>query len=484
MFGTRRRDRGEAGFSAFPGGTISVMADRDRGAGLEERLLACAPVIVMLVDGGGVITHVSGALDSMAGFTADEVLGTNVLDFIDTSWNPIALDSIGAAMTRRGLQRPMLFRLIRKDGSSFVAEVQANSQWDDPLLQGMAVYVRRCDERMLLDEVVENLASGAPLADTLTLLSKVMGAETLEGDGVVLLDVGEGRCTRTVAACALPAELSTDDGAPGTPWRRALATGLPAWSGVEQLPPPIRSSAESAGYASCWSWPVIGTAGPAACLVLWRRSDEEPDHTCQMALDNLVRVTGLVLERELQVAQIRHAALHDPLTELANRAWFFAHLQEVLDGGTGPLVGVLYVDLDEFKPVNDRLGHGAGDHVLHTIGQRLVAGVREDDLVARLGGDEFAVVCNGIQTVRTLELMAERLTQSFNEPIAIGDELVRVGGSIGISYAPPGACSTDVLIEAADAALYSVKASGRGHWRVIDPMSADAGWRLSDADSA
>ena len=101
-------------------------------------------------------------------------------------------------------------------------------------------------------------------------------------------------------------------------------------------------------------------AGPKGCLVLWRRRDEEPDYTCRMLLDRLVRITGLVLERAWAAADLLHAATTDALTGLANRATFFRQLSEaVFRPRTGPLVGVLYLDIDDFKPVIDRLGHAA-----------------------------------------------------------------------------------------------------------------------------
>ena len=98
----------------------------------------------------------------------------------------------------------------------------------------------------------------------------------------------------------------------------------------------------------------------------------------------------------------------------------------------GPLVGVLYVDLDDFKPVNDRLGHGAGDHVLCEIARRLQGAVREDDLVARLGGDEFTVVCPGVTDPTILQSVAERLTAVVRDPIVIGDQSVTISASVGI----------------------------------------------------
>src|SRR5205823_5050375 len=152
-----------------------------------------------------------------------------------------------------------------------------------------------------------------------------------------------------------------------------------------------------------WAWPVVREATVIACLVLWREADEEPDHTCTMAMDNLSRLTGLVLDHEQHAVRLRHEATHDPLTGLANRARFLDHVNAMIGNGPGPLIGVLYVDLDEFKPVNDRLGHAAGDEVLRTAARRLEASVRESDLVARLGGDEFAIACYGLDDASVLE---------------------------------------------------------------------------------
>jgi diguanylate cyclase (GGDEF)-like protein/PAS domain S-box-containing protein len=474
-----------------PTGTICAMPDgpdvfSGRDAELATRLLGLAPYVAMIVDAQAVVRWASGSAFATTGYSAEEIIGRSVIDFIDTTWNPIALDSVGAALTGEGLQRAMVFRLVRKDGSKYMAEVQANCQWHDPSLDAMAVYVRLWDEQTLLSEVVEHVASRAPVAATLELLTRVMGAETLDGSGVVLVDVERGRCRRAYTAFDLPAALRSDDETGDTPWRAAMQAGEPRWTRVAELPTDLRDAATGEGYAWCWSWPLVGPGSSSApgsgsgsgsasgsasgaavgCLVLWRRSDEEPDHTCRMLLENLVRITGLVLEREHQEALLRHSAMHDPLTNLVNRATFFERLQDALDRGTGPQVGVLYVDLDRFKPVNDTLGHGVGDQVLRAVARRLLGAVRSGDLVARLGGDEFAVLCESVESAETLEAIAARIAQSIGRSFAVGDQRVTIGASVGIAHASPGSCSIDVLMEAADAALYAVKAGGRGGWQV------------------
>jgi diguanylate cyclase (GGDEF)-like protein/PAS domain S-box-containing protein len=436
---------------------------------LMNRLITGAPMLMLVVDEVGQVTWIDGAVEAMTGYQPHELLGTNILDHMDVEWNPAALDSIGAAIVGSGLQRPMLYRVIRKDGTSFVAEVTANSQLNDPVVRGLAVYLRRWDERHLMDQVIESLASSAPLDATLGLLTRIMGAETLDADGVVLLRPWAGRFTHAVTHAEIDRRLATDEGTRGTPWQRAVRERAPVWMRIADLPQPVRELAAQHGYLWCWSWPVQGPQGVEGSLVLWRRADEEPDHTCRMLLETLVRVTALVLEQQRAADQLRHAAAHDPLTGLANRAQFMQRLEDALSlEADGPLVGVLYVDLDDFKPVNDRLGHGAGDHVLREIAKRLQSVVREGDLVARLGGDEFTVVCPGVTDQRVLQAVAERLTAAVREPIPIGDEAVRISASVGMAVAPPGQCSIDVLLDAADSALYSVKETERGGWRAAD----------------
>jgi diguanylate cyclase (GGDEF)-like protein/PAS domain S-box-containing protein len=450
-----------------PGDTSEAETDRLR------RAVDCAPVIMMTLDGLGTITWLGGALERLTGWTPEELVGTNILEHVDTTWNPAALESVGFAYTRHGLQRPMLFKILRKDGSSFICEATANAQVDDPVVGGLVAYVRRWDERHLLDVVIERLAGDASLDETLGLLVEVMGAETLEADGAVFLQPFARRFFRVVAGPDLPAALAADDGSTGTPWQQAILTGEPRWTPVDELPEPLRATAREHGYRWCWAWPARGAAGAQACLVLWRTADEEPDYTCSWLLDNLGRITSLVLDREQQAARLRHAANHDVLTGLANRARFFEHLRDVLDDDrSGPLVGVLYVDLDEFKPVNDRLGHRAGDILLSQIAKRLTDAVRENDLVARLGGDEFAVVCPGAPDEAALTAVAERLTAAVSRPVRIDDESVEVGASVGIAFATPGTCSIDALVEAADGALYEAKHERRGSYRTVQLRSS------------
>jgi diguanylate cyclase (GGDEF)-like protein len=157
--------------------------------------------------------------------------------------------------------------------------------------------------------------------------------------------------------------------------------------------------------------------------------------------------------------QMRHDALHDPLTGLANRTLLHDRLNHAVaqsERGMGDTC-VLFVDLDDFKHVNDDHGHQVGDELLATLGGRLLGAVRPADTVARMGGDEFVVVCENIDLPAALTL-SDRLEVAIAEPIRAGGAEHRLSASIGIALGRGGA--GDALLRNADAAVYRAKAAG------------------------
>jgi len=164
-----------------------------------------------------------------------------------------------------------------------------------------------------------------------------------------------------------------------------------------------------------------------------------------------------VLERKLE-----HLALHDPLTELPNRARFTARVSELTAHRqeTGQDFAVLFIDLDDFKTVNDSLGHHAGDELLTVVAQRLMSCIRVDDMVARLGGDEFAIVVASIDDDGEPGGLADRIHAALVEPVGLDSGLTRVSASIGIAYST-GLVDTSEMLRNADAAMYHAKANGK-----------------------
>ena len=181
-----------------------------------------------------------------------------------------------------------------------------------------------------------------------------------------------------------------------------------------------------------------------------------------------------VTERHRAQEQIVHLARHDALTGLANRLQFSERLEQMLTHiEPGASLAVLSIDLDDFKLVNDTLGHPAGDAVLREVAVRLLAICDAGGLVARLGGDEFALVIP-VERPEQIAPQARRLLQSLNTPLAIDGEPVHIGASIGIAIAPRDGRNGEQLLQNADVALYRVKASeGRGY-RFYEPQMDNA----------
>jgi diguanylate cyclase (GGDEF)-like protein/PAS domain S-box-containing protein len=178
-----------------------------------------------------------------------------------------------------------------------------------------------------------------------------------------------------------------------------------------------------------------------------------------------------ITEQKRLEHQLLHDALHDPLTGLANRVLFRDHVERALAGSRRRRrkVAVLFLDLDNFKVVNDSLGHRAGDRLLVEIGRRLSASVRAIDVAARLGGDEFTVLLDRVRGVEEAKASAERLAVELGKPIELDGRSFVVAVSIGIALASGPEMAADDLLAHADAAMYEAKAQGRARHAVFDP---------------
>jgi diguanylate cyclase (GGDEF)-like protein/PAS domain S-box-containing protein len=174
----------------------------------------------------------------------------------------------------------------------------------------------------------------------------------------------------------------------------------------------------------------------------------------------LASILATALARLREEVRMRHEAVHDPLTGLANRTLLRDRLEHALarSARDGEATGVLFVDVDNFKQVNDAYGHGRGDEVLVELARRLSGAVRPADTVARFGGDEFVVVCEGVTEHSALAL-GQRLQEAIRLPLTVGGVPHCLSASIGVAL---GHRDPDALIANADAAVYQAKAGGRG----------------------
>ena len=181
--------------------------------------------------------------------------------------------------------------------------------------------------------------------------------------------------------------------------------------------------------------------------------------------DSFNEMVDAIIERE---GKISHIALHDGLTDLPNRKYFRDQLDIALKrAGDSDLVAVFYLDLDNFKSVNDTLGHPIGDALLKQVTQRMES-VLDGHLIARLGGDEFAVLIDNAETVDAITVIAEQLEKSFAESFQVDGHIMPTTTSIGIAVAPHDGHDSDMLMKNADLALYRAKQEGKGQYHYFE----------------
>ena len=194
------------------------------------------------------------------------------------------------------------------------------------------------------------------------------------------------------------------------------------------------------------------------------------DLTITAVLDSkeqIVNFVGLlrdVTERHTQQEEMRHLATHDQLTGLANRTLLMEALNRslALAARQGRRVGLLFLDLDGFKPVNDHFGHGTGDCLLQAVANRLLSSIRKSDTLCRQGGDEFVLLVPEVEDLAQLVSLAEKLLLSLQEPYPDLPSGITIGASIGVACWPEHAADADGLLDAADNAMYQAKHQGGG----------------------
>ena len=168
--------------------------------------------------------------------------------------------------------------------------------------------------------------------------------------------------------------------------------------------------------------------------------------------------------------QLSFLSSHDALTELANRSAAMRHLETLMAAShtETPRAGVLCMDLDHFKEINDTLGHKAGDQLLKHVADRLRSALLPGEFAARTAGDEFIIIREGVAGREGAEVLAERLLASFAQPFVYGEQSLRIGPSIGIALSPDDGCTPEILVKKADLALHAVKSNERGTFKFYD----------------
>lgn len=447
-----------------------------------------------IIDESTTFRYVSPALADHLGRSREELIGTQGLELIHPDDRELAelviFEHLDPESRFDDSGVPVSLRVLRPDGTYTTLEIGALGLFDHPDIRGAVVRTRPMRGREHLNEALHLLAKNEPSRRVLAQL--VAAAEGLIGDGTAVISARDPR-----RAWHLPDDLDrplsllvdTPERPPEV-WRRAQASRELESATVDDLEPPIADAARAAGHEACWVLAVPHLT-IEACLVIWRPHRRTPLVSARIEIGRVADAVGLAMERDRVMGELEHAARNDQLTGLANRGTMHGALAAALDRAAagGGAVGLLYVDLDGFKVVNDEHGHHVGDAVIRIVAERLARSVRVSDLAGRLGGDEFAVVCRDVEGVGELEAVAGRIVEEMAAPITLEAQtpdaeplVVRVGASIGIAIAEPdwivstreaGGDPSDRLLTTADRAMYQAKRSG-DQIRYLDDTAAHA----------
>ena len=465
--------------------------------------------LVLVVDPQGIVRYASEASRHVLDRAPHEVSGRPLADVFEPGqsaalgrWLASTVDDPAVSIPI-DLQVPEPGRLPRQ------IEMIGRNLLDDPAVGGIVVNARDVSESRRAAavmqrqaQVLELIANDAPLVQTLQLV-----ADTLEE----MLPSG---------FCAIHVETGAEAGVPelpgvGSAVSRALlgpqfVGDLPGmWSVVEggpagpapephildqltagksPIPGHLREHLHGSGIEAWWLWPLVvpGERRIAGSLSLLFVESRRPLAAEHRLVDVAAKLAANAVDRSRERNRLAYQATHDALTGLASRVVLRDHIELALARmrRSEASVAVLFADLDNFKIINDSLGHRVGDALLREISRRLLALVRPGDTVARLGGDEFVVLCGDLPGSQGADVVAGRMLAVLAEAVRVDGHEFYVTASVGIALASGPEDEPDLLIENADAAMYRAKANGGNQYQAFDEtMRSGAATRLATRTS-
>jgi diguanylate cyclase (GGDEF)-like protein/PAS domain S-box-containing protein len=321
-------------------------------------------------------------------------------------------------------------------------------------------------------QILEMIAMGASLESILDALSRLVESQ-LNGIlcSVLLLSQDGRRLVHGAAPSLAPEYIKAIDGVEIGPtagscgaaaFRRqpVIVTDIladPLWRDYRDLAKPY-------GYRSCWSTPILAVSGePLAVFAMYSRSVRAPNSVETRLVEIAVHIAGIAIARRRAEERIHFMANHDALTGLPNRVRLNERLVDALQDAAkrGAWAAVAYIDFDNFKFVNDSLGHSAGDALLKTIAERMVAAVGPNDVVARLAGDEFVVLLiDPPKDTPAIGAALQRVRSAIGASTEVEGRCFHVTGSFGVAVYPRDGGTPEALLASADAAMYSAKEAG------------------------
>lgn len=408
----------------------------------------------------------SHRLPIAAGTAVLAITGVGLLDLSlpGTEWRPLVAVVAYPLLGRALLSQVVRYRLVREAdvivesvliGAAASIILQVGIEWWSPTTRGPS---------LLTGSALASLLVGLDVALVVIVARSLATPEIRRGP------VGVSGIGATALLCAhLVSAVRHAEGVPPGAAAELLAGGALLALGAASVLAGIRGSSTtsaiepplfSPGHAGVVVVSVL--AAPVVVAVHVVRQISVSSSVAVGAMTSAVILAVHVVSLLRERADSEHQATHDSLTDLPNRLLFTDRLERAIAhaGRNGSSVGVLYVDLDRFKDVNDTLGHDAGDRLLEMTARRLQTCARYEDTVARLAGDEFALLLPHLAAADDVLIVAERVLEALGAPVDIGEHTLRNGGSVGVAVFPEDGTEPQDLLNAADAAMYRAKEGG------------------------
>jgi diguanylate cyclase (GGDEF)-like protein/PAS domain S-box-containing protein len=415
--------------------------------------------VTAVIDDHARIKWVTPGVEPLLGYTPEELEGSDGFDLIHPDDSLEMARQFSLFLAHQGVSYPMTVRLRHSDDTWRQIDVVATDLFDNPDIEGLALTLRDVGDRVQAERESQRLT------DIFGLTEDLVGIANAAGELIYLnaaarrfFDLPEDSDVTEVHLYDFFASMEV------LPYSDSVQTVLEdgqRWRGELRLD-------HADGRVSQMDVQLMTHLDP----------DGQPEFYSGVVRD--------ISERRAFEEQLHHAATHDPLTELPNRTLLLDRLTMSLGRArrSGGSVAVLFVDVDNFKVVNDSLGHSRGDELLTSLARRLEPLLRPGDTVARFGGDEFVILCEDLISRQNVLPITQRIEHAVSTPFWVGGQELSVGVSIGIAFSDDPEADPEALIRDADAAMYRAKAKGRGRFEIFDQkMRAAAVDRLDTENS-
>lgn len=425
----------------------------------------------------GKLTFVNDAYEQYLGLPRTALVGQSVFTLIPESEHAAlrqALTELDTTRPTAMAEQQMLLPDGRRRWQQIIIRAIFGDSGDVVMFQsvGRDITLRKQAELLDLDRIriMELMIRDAPLEYILREIASLIGQmNPALRCSILMMRGGWLRHASALGVARHAVEIFDDTiaGPEGGPWGLAAHLGsnvLVDDLAHDQRWPHYHAVAASYDLRACWSAPIkTGSSVVLGVVTLYTATPGLPTRSDLDLLTMASQMAALAIDQHRLRERLAYQAQHDALTGLPNRYLFDDRLRQALAQAdrSQTMVGLLLIDLDGFKKINDSLGHPVGDALLQEVARRLSSAVRQSDTMARMGGDEFAVVLTELHRPKDAVRVAHKLMATLNQPFLIGNRTLFVNASIGVSLFPQDGSDATTLIQHADTALYRAKAGGK-----------------------